>query len=184
MSTQQGVQGLQRFTTRFIPTEDRMQLAGELPGGQLVVLWLPLRLWRLLLPHLFVWLEKQVLPLDAKQAVAMVHHGVQQSFALSAARHALLPQAPIEPPTSAGSWLVNAFSVVHDHTHTRIVFQQIDTNAECVPLAALQLSAHQLRQWLLIVHGLWRQAEWPQQVWPSWWDESGTSHCVPGHLVH
>ena len=31
---------LQRFTTRYIPAEDRMRLAGELPGSQQVVLWL------------------------------------------------------------------------------------------------------------------------------------------------
>ena len=175
---------LQRFTTRYIPAEDRMRLAGELPGSQQVVLWLPQRLWLRLLPGLFTWLEHQVATLPAPAAVARVHQEVQQGFALAAARQSLLPEPPVVPSADASEWLVDMLSLEQSSAHTRIVFQKGGNTDSCLPLAALHLSAHQLRQWLLIVHRLWQEAEWPAQVWPVWWADAGAADTDPGRVVH
>ena len=175
---------LQRFTTRYIPAEDRMRLAGELPGSQQVVLWLPQRLWLRLLPGLFTWLEHQVATLPAPAAVARVHQEVQQGFALAAARQSLLPEPPVVPSADASEWLVDMLSLEQSSAHTRIVFQKGGNTDSCLPLAALHLSAHQLRQWLLIVHRLWQEAEWPAQVWPAWWADARAADTAPDRVVH
>lgn len=175
---------LQRFTTRYIPAEDRMRLAGGLPDGQQVVLWLPQRLWLRLLPVLFAWLENQVPALPASMAVAQVHQEVQQSFALVAAKHDLKPEVPVVPLAGASEWLVDVLSVEQGDAHTRIVFQKGGAGTNCLSLVALQLSAHQLRQWLLIVHGLWLQADWPTHAWPAWWAEAVATNVPSGQVVH
>ena len=51
--------GLERVTTRYSVAQDRICLAGELPGGSPVVLWLTQRLLRRLLPPLLAWLQEQ-----------------------------------------------------------------------------------------------------------------------------
>lgn len=179
-----GTQALQRFTTRYIPAEDRMRMAGDLPGGQQVVLWLPQRLWLHLLPGVFAWLEKQAGTLSATTVVAQVHQEVQQSFALAAARQGLQSQPPVVPSAGATEWLVDMLSVERASSHLCVVFQKGVEGDHPLTLAALQLSAHQWRQWLLIVHRLWQQAEWPAQVWPAWWVDAGATHSSAGQVVH
>ena len=175
---------LQRFTTRYIPAEDRMRLAGELAAGQQVVLWLSQRLWLRLLPGLFGWLDKQVLSLPAPVAVAMTHREMQHSFALVAARQDLQAEPPVVPLVEVSEWLVDVLLLEQTGACVRIVFQKGGGGERCLSLAVLQLSAHQLRQWLLIVHRLWQQAEWPAQVWPTWWADAGAAETCSGRVVH
>ena len=50
---------LQRITTEFIDSEDRIRLCGECSPQQTVVLWLTQRMLNRLVPHLLNWLEQQ-----------------------------------------------------------------------------------------------------------------------------
>ena len=88
------------------------------------------------------------------------------------------------PSEGASAWLVDMLSVEHASTHLCVVFQKGGEGGQPLTLAALHLSAHQWRQWLLIVHRLWQQAEWPAQVWPAWWADAGATQSSAGQVVH
>lgn len=48
---------LERITTEYIETEDRIRLTGEAAGGVPVVIWLPLRQWLGILHDMYVKAE-------------------------------------------------------------------------------------------------------------------------------
>ena len=95
--------GLERVTTRYSVKQDRICLAGELPGGSPVVLWLTQRLLRRLLPPLLVWLQEQGGAAHAVMGQALYADALQ-GFAQQAARAQLQPQAPVQVPE--GEYLV------------------------------------------------------------------------------
>ena len=87
--------GLERVTTRYSVAQDRICLAGELPGGSPVVLWLTQRLLRRLLPPLLAWLQEQGGAAHAVMGSALYADALQ-GFAQQAARAQLQPQAPVQ----------------------------------------------------------------------------------------
>ena len=54
---------LQRITTEYVNTEDRIRLSGEVEENTSIVLWLTQRLLAQLITHLFRLIEKQSLDL-------------------------------------------------------------------------------------------------------------------------
>lgn len=177
---------LQRMTTQYLDSEDRIRLAGEVGGadaapGQAVVMWLTQRLLYRLLPPLLRWLEGQsalpdvsATPLGGAQAEWM--HG----FAMQAARASLVPQAPVNP--EGQSWLVHTVGLeVHPET-LRVSFQH-----EGMPqdqAVSVTLTAQALRQWLSIVHEQCQQAQWPMTAWPQWLAEAGQGVAGTPTQVH
>lgn len=79
---------LERLTTRYSNTEDRICVAGELAGAKPMVLWLTQRLLLRLLPSLFEWLQAQesVDVAPKAPAVLSMYADAVQSFAQEAAR--------------------------------------------------------------------------------------------------
>ncbi len=150
---------LQRLTTEYIEAEDRMRLTGEIRPGETLVLWLNQRLLLRLLPHLFLWLEKQgggVFPAE-----------IEQSFEQAAATRDLGAEPPVQRASDSKSWLVEAVDMTAGDQALRLSFRRDDEEPVSLTLAALHL-----RQWLTILHALWGVAEWPREVWPGWMIES------------
>lgn len=172
---QQGVPGLARITTRYSPGQDRVCLAGALPDGSPVLLWLTQRLLRRLLPHLTAWLEG----LDVSQAVAGTAGRAQtlyaeavQGFALQAARAQLTPQVPVQVVEDGPACLVRSVDVQATPHAMKLVF-----SGSQGAVAAMELPAQLLRQWLAIVHDAWRVADWPLDPWPAWLLENPSVHA-------
>ena len=146
---------LQRITTEYIDTEDRIRLTGEVNESDPVILWLTQRLLTRLLPHLFLWLEQQngnTMPAE-----------IVQSFAQRAARSELTEQPPVQRSAESTEWLVHAVDITPDNASLRMRFRSIGEDE-----ATLTLPVVQLRQWLGILHLLWGKGEWPRGVWPEW----------------
>lgn len=108
---------LQRLTTGYSESEDRIRLAGEDASGQTVVLWLTQRLTHRLLAHLCQWLEEHSghgtadTTASAKARHADIGHGIAQSFAQQAAAAALAPQPPVQARAQATQALVHSVDV-------------------------------------------------------------------------
>ena len=171
--------GLERVTTRYSVKQDRICLAGELPGGSPVVLWLTQRLLRRLLPPLLVWLQEQGGAAHAVMGQALYADALQ-GFAQQAARAQLQPQAPVQVPEGSLSCLVERVDMGRSPEAVRLVFR----DAQGV-VAAMVLHPQPLRQWLSILFDAWQQAEWPLEVWPDWLRESVPAKAVSaGGLVH
>ena len=163
---------LQRITTAYSDTQDRMRITGEATPDETVELWITQRLLNRLLTHLFTWLVQQAPeqsnPTMAPQVQAM------QSFAQQAAAAVLQPQPPVVTQLASKGGLVHSVDVRSDVHAVRLAFRAGQAMAG-VDSFALTLQAQPLRQWLNILHAQYRLAEWPLSVWPQWMNESSAA---------
>ena len=157
---------LQRFTTEYIATEDRLRLSGEIGAQSTVVLWLTQRLLNRLIAPLGRWLElqREMEVTMRSRAVGLQSHAMQ-SFAQQAAAAALAPQAPVQAAMGQSSWLVDSLDLALGDNGVVLTFKPQAQGAEGVQLT---LHTQSLRQWLNIVHDQCRKAEWPLDSWPDW----------------
>ena len=171
---------LQRLATEFNEAEDRIGLTAEILPGETVILWLTRRLLTRLLPHLLGWLEQH--PEIIGPAHLTSHASdMRQSFAQQVAAAQLLPLPPLEIGANSRRWLVNSVDVATTPQLIVLTFK----GAEADDSARLSLSAQKLRQWLTIVHGQCRLAQWSMEAWPRWVADSALLRSEPASmLVH
>ena len=153
------LENLQRITTEFIASEDRIRLTGEVSEEETwasVVLWLTQRLLNRLAPCLCAWVAGgEDDSLTAK---------LEQEFTQYKARAEFEPQASVRRVTQTQGDLVQSIDVQKAPNVMVLTFKGHTEQ----PLAVLQLAPLQLRQWLHILYDQFRQAEWPTTEWPSW----------------
>lgn len=146
---------LQRLTTEYIEEEDRIRISGALATDETVVMWLSQRLLLRLLPHLFLWLERQSgdsIPVE-----------IVQSFAQEAAKAELTRETPVQWHSGSQEWLVYAVDITP--ISNAVTMRLRSNNGQQEQLTML---SQQLRQWLEVLNSLWGVAEWPNSVWPNW----------------
>ncbi len=166
----------QRFTTEFVDYEDRLRVSSELPNNQVVVLWLTRRLLDRLVSHLAGMLERETAQAPepelqqafAQQAAATTHQ--QQSEAQQ--------QAPVTPERaqSVSEWLVYEVDLTQAQQGVSLRFR----GRQPEQVVELGMPALLLRQWLGIVHGQYRRAQWPMEAWPQWMNEGQVTTIGPG----
>lgn len=149
---------LQRITTEYVATEDRLRLSGETADGTTVVLWLTQRLMNLLAPQLTGWLERQ----DAAGGEAL------QEFAQQAAEASLAPQPPVQASSPETEWCVITVDIGQGPDGVTLILKS-DGDARQV---SLPMPTHALRQWLAIVRNQYVLGAWPTTAWPAWMDET------------
>lgn len=160
---------LRRVTTEFDEAADRLRLTGELDGAPPVAMSLTQRLAQRLLPPLVLWLDQQSgVPStppskSSRSPVAQVQKHVVHSFAQEAARSVLTAQPPVQAAPEGEVWLIQSVDLTPAEQHIALIFRGADGRT-----AGLSLTTIELRQWLAIIHALWRVAEWPLEVWPEW----------------
>ena len=167
---------LQRITTEYVDTEDRIRLSGEVEENSSIVLWLTQRLLAQLITHLLGLIEKQSLDVaTTDSANPAPASSLMQGFAQQAAQAELAPEVPVHAAENAQSWLVLEvdFSLSPEGALVLVFKRDAGTAAlqKDAAKATLKVEAKQLRQWLGIVHAQWQQAGWPLTLWPTWMDE-------------
>lgn len=171
---------LQRVTTTYVETEDRLRLSGELAPSQTVVLWLTQRLCNRLLPPLFAWLEGQTIG-QASVARAEAHAELLQGFAQQAARAQLPAAPPVEATAPSAIWRVETVDITRAPTAVRLTFK-----SDAGEAIRLLLTSQALRQWLGIVFDQYVKAEWPTAIWPVWMVDSSPvkAQAAGGRALH
>jgi len=168
---------LQRITTEYIETEDRIRLGGEIGKSASIVLWLTQRLLSQVISHLLELIEKQSLNLANTDSSSLM-----QEFAQQLAQAELAPELPVQTTEAAQSWLVLEVDITLSPEGTlALVFKRETGSAatqEGAGRAILTVEAKQLRQWLGIVRSQWQKAEWPLTLWPTWMDEQAPSDAA------
>ncbi len=164
---------LQRITTVYNETEDRLQLTGEIASGEVLEFWLSQRLMLRLLPLLFEWLEQQIPTAALQVSIDPKSAGLMQDFAQHAAHASLQVEEPVRNKPGASSWLVNSIDIAKNNQVLTLQFKNIEGAT-----ASLGLQPQQLRQWLAIVQQQWLKAQWPQGIWPQWMSSTGTAPQV------
>lgn len=106
---------LQRITTEYVETEDRIRLCGESETGETAVFWLTRRLVSRLVPHLCAWLERS--------AGDEAHAALLNGFAQQAAAGALTPQTPVQAATATEARLAHAIDITVGESAVQLVFR-------------------------------------------------------------
>jgi hypothetical protein len=162
---------LQRLTTEYVDAEDRMRLTGEIRPGETLVLWLSQRLLMRLLPHLFLWLEKQgSTPFPVE---------IEQSFEQQAALANLSLEAPVQRTRDSKAWMVEAVDMTAGDHALRLSFRRQGEDS-----VSLTMPGQAMRQWLTILRSLWGVAEWHEGIWPDWVQYVAAKPIVAGRHLH
>ena len=157
---------LQRITSEYIESEDRIRLTGLNEAELTQSLWLTQRLLVKLLAHFLNWLEQEAPEVTGRSAIESTAKSVLQGIAQQSASQELTQQPAVTPSLDSNTWLVTEVDISSADEAVSLVFKSADGQQ-----AELGFSVQQLRQWLGIIHSLWRQAQWPMALWPDWMDE-------------
>lgn len=171
---------LQRITTEYVDTQDRIRLSGEAEENASIVLWLTQRLLSQVISHLLALIEKQSLDLgNTDSSNPSPASSLMQGFEQQLAQAELAPERPVQTTEAAQSWLILEVDISLSPEGTLVlVFKRESDDAalqDGAGKATLTVEAKQLRQWLGIVHAQWQQAGWPPSLWPTWMDEQAPS---------
>ncbi|MES2298104.1 MAG: hypothetical protein V4582_13750 [Pseudomonadota bacterium] len=182
---------LQRITTSYIPTEDRIRVSGETPDGQTVVIWLSLRLAQRMVPVLARWLEGQA-PLPPEQfasnseAQQAARVEMVQSFVQEAARAELKPQKPVSAAAPLEQWMARTLNVERSGQEIALILRSGEGEGDA-QAARLTMPAKVLRQWLGMLMEAYRKGDWPLDKWPSWLQggaAAGVTGAAGGGVLH
>jgi len=161
---------VRRITTEFIESEDRIRVTAITESDETLILWTTQRLLLRLLAHFVAWLEKNTPIFAADSPADTQTRSALQGFAQHSAAVELKKQSPVLPGSDSRTWLVNEVDIKNNDKEVLLVFKCADAQP-----AELRLTVQQLRQWLAILHMLWKKADWPMAVWPAWMDEDAAT---------
>ena len=171
---------LQRITSEFIETEDRIKFTAKCENEQTLVLWVTQRLISRLIAHSLNWLEKETSELDRAVILDPESRSNLQGIVQQSARQTLSKQTAVVPEHDSQSFLVQEIDININNEGVLLLFKGSESKQ-----AELAFNIQQLRQWLAIIRTLWGKAEWPMSLWPDWMDENQlTSTGGPNSPVH
>lgn len=162
---------IQRITTEYLDTEDRIRLVCEVLDAPVLALWLTRRLLERLVPVLCNALQGQ----STDDAYA----DTRQTFAQQAALSAMHAQDAVAAAQVGASWVVHAVDIGQATTAVSLKFRGVGDQA-----ATLHMDFTQLRQWLNIMHGTCAKAQWTMAVWPEWVSGTACVNTSPAAIWH
>ena len=158
---------LQRITSEYIESEDRIRLTATTGARETLILWITQRLLIRLIGHFLKWLDKEAPEVARSSAVGSEAKSALQGMAQQSAAAKLQEQSAVTATSDSATLLVKEIDIKMSEEAVLLVFKCDDgQNAE------LSFTVQQLRQWLGMIHRLWRMAEWPVSIWPDWMDDN------------
>lgn len=161
-----------RFTSRYEPTEDRIQLFLELSEEEVQILWLTRRLLNRMLPHLIRLLNQSSPTTSVDTAPSAgksdsAHKEAVQRFSQEAAVGAIERQPAVgaggQRPKDNFAYLVTSVDI-----HTGPKSLRLDFKSGEEILHTLPFGEAALRQWLSILYAQYRAGGWQEPFWPAW----------------
>jgi hypothetical protein len=152
---------LKKVTLRYSEREDRIGMFAELDEGDGMVIWLTLRICRLLVNSLCKRVEQEVSP---------VQRDLELPFRQQKAEWQLRPSKPVvvEHAGAQHTAVPDSIKVSYSAQGVSLVFC-----AGNLHVAMLALTQTELRQWLSMLYRLFRKAKWPMDGWPAWISQAG-----------
>ena len=159
-----------RFTTKYVPAEDRIQLLLELKSGEVQVLWFTRRLLNMIVPRLLQLLEQTPV---VRQAIATTPSPkkaeVVQRFSQQAAFGSIQKQPSVRPSGATPQRQI-AVLVTEVDIHTGKTGLTLEFKGGNQDLQSIPFGEQALRQWLGVVYLQYRAGHWQEPFWPSWMD--------------
>jgi hypothetical protein len=159
---------INRFTTEFSPSEDRIRMVVEDSQQKTIVIWLTRRLLVRLIEAMVKAIESETQGRPESDTL--------QSFTQHRAQQAQVEESPVRAVEGCSEWLINRVDL--NVSHERLTLK-LFSDDECATLPMPRVNA---RQWLNIMYRLFEAAEWPFEQWPSWLQQS--SSVTQPALVH
>jgi hypothetical protein len=147
------------FKTVYVPAEDRLRFTCALRGGDSDSLWLTQRMASALVAKLVEWLDKT--SVQDQRFAGETHRAAQQSALTTRPK-----KAPREAIPETEAWLVHAVNLKSIRRGLLLTFRDAGERAVCIAF-----DAPRLRQWLQVLHGVYRRSGWPMDAWPDWMAE-------------
>lgn len=166
---------VRKLTPTYDQNEDRIALNAEAVGGDVMRLWCTQRLLNRVVRALTGMIDK-----ERKAEVAFGNDDRQlHAFEQSVAQARLRPDTAVkvDPVNTAAKLLTSVDITPRDGRYT-IIFKH-----DVAEVALLGLTATELRQWLGILHKLYKTAEWPVGHWPAWFSEAAAMPAGSGQTV-
>ena len=158
---------LQRITTEYIESEDRIRLTAITDAEETLILWTTQRLLIRLVAHFLGWLEKEAPEVARSSAIGTGAKSALQGMAQQSAVANLHNQPAVTANSESAALLVKEIDIKIGEETVLLVFKCDDGQK-----AELSFTVQQLRQWLGMINRLWRLAEWPVSIWPDWMDDN------------
>ena len=158
---------LQRITSEYIEPEDRIRLVAITDAEKTLILWLTQRLLIRLITHFLGWLEKEAPEVARSSAIGNETKSALQEMAQQSAAAKLQEQSAVTANSDSAALLVKEIDIKMSEEVVLLVFK-----CDEAWKAELSFTVQQLRQWLGMIHRLWRLAEWPVSIWPDWMDDN------------
>jgi len=164
---------LQRITSEYIESEDRIRLTATTGARETLILWITQRLLIRLIGHFLKWLDKEAPEVARSSAVGSEAKSALQGMAQQSAAAKLQEQSAVTATSDSATLLVKEIDIKMSEEVVLLVFKCHDGQRP-----ELTFTIQQLRQWLGMIHRLWRQAEWPLSIWPEWMDDNQQANPV------
>jgi len=165
-----------RFTTRYVPSEDRVQLLIELEDTDVQVLWLTRRLLNRLLPPLLKRFD--VSSTDKRKAAAAA---AVQRFTQAAAVSGIKRQKAVtRTPTTAQSVADTVVTSIDIRIGDRKAVFHLKVGDDT--LRSIPMTEQALRQWLNMLYKQYQAAGWIEAFWPNWIDLAGADDAPASWL--
>ena len=158
---------LQRITSEYIKSEDRIRLTAISKAEETIILWITKRLLIRLIAHFLGWLEKEAPEVARSSAIGNETKSALQGMAQQSAAAKLPEQSAVTANSDSAALLVKEIDIKMSEEVVLLVFK-----CDEAWKAELSFTVQQLRQWLGMIHRLWRLAEWPVSIWPDWMDDN------------
>ena len=158
---------LQRITSEYIKSEDRIRLTAISEAEETIILWITQRLLIRLIAHFLGWLEKEAPEVARSSAIGNETKSALQGMAQQSAAAKLPEQSAVTANSDSAALLVKEIDIKMSEEVVLLVFK-----CDEAWKAELSFTVQQLRQWLGMIHRLWRLAEWPVSIWPDWMDDN------------
>ena len=158
---------LQRVTSEYIESEDRIRLTAISNAEETIILWITQRLLLRLIAHFLGWLEKEAPEIARSSAIGNEAQSALQGIAQQSAVANLQNQSAVTANSESTTLMVKEIDIKMSEEAVLLVFKCDDDQK-----AELSFTVQQLRQWLGMIHHLWQLAEWPVSIWPDWIDDS------------
>ncbi len=167
------IPSLQRVTTEYVETEDRIRLNG-LAGEDTICIWLSKRLADRLVATVTRLLEQQHVAQEKavkNDLLSFSQHAAQQANQRSVEK----PVAVSAKTEAESSWLAITIQITPDPYMLQMTFVGKSDEQK----AELKMGVGHLRQWINILFLAYKRGAWATDAWPEWMHNNFTPEAAP-----
>lgn len=157
---------LEKVTLNYVAVEDRISMRAQVRDGEARTFWLTQRMCGQLVKSVVDYLDKTT---AAVSVAAPAGKSVVQSYYQQEAMLKRTKTASVDASSSTEPPLLVKTLKIRTSPKSLVIRLPLPDGVN----ASLPLKPREARQMLQILHGQYRKAGWPLDIWPRWIAEAG-----------